>query len=272
MSTLSDARPLAPGTILQFLYVNERLRRRAPGRFVEVGAGEGELSHVLLEAGWRGRAYDLNHEALAHAATRNAGFVDSGRLELVEGDWLTMPFEPCTTDLVVAAMVLEHLPDKDVIRFLDRAAESLTASGELVLIVPGSPAHWGIEDDVAGHLRRYTRESLVDVLSSSGWSVEHLASLTFPLSNMLLWLSNRLVSRYEAQRLALGQGERTIASGSRSVPWKTSFPRGARLLLNKATLYPFHLIQKAMRRTESGLVLYCEARPSDARSARPSAS
>lgn len=266
---MADRRPLPPGTILQFLYLKERLRRRTPGRFIEVGAGEGALSRVLLEAGWRGRAYDLNGDALARAATLNAGFVESGRLELVEGDWLALPPEPGAADLVIAAMVLEHLPEADVARFLDRAAESLSARGELFLIVPGSPAHWGIEDDVAGHLRRYTRDSLGVALSSAGWSVEHLASLTFPLSNLLLWLSNRLVSRYEAERLTLDPGERTIASGSRAVPWKTTFPVGARVLLNPVALYPFHLAQKAARRTKRGLVLYCEARPSGARSSAP---
>ncbi len=40
---------LAPGAILQRMYFRERLARLAPGRFVEVGAGQAHLSGVLLE-------------------------------------------------------------------------------------------------------------------------------------------------------------------------------------------------------------------------------
>jgi hypothetical protein len=110
------------------------------------------------------------------------------------------------------------------------------------------------------------RSTLVD----HGWTVDHIAGLTFPLSNLLLRVSNGLVRRYEDERLALDPGERTIASGRRHVPWKTSFPSIARAVLNPVALYPFHVLQKASRRSSRALVLYCEARPATRGPARSS--
>jgi len=36
-----------PGTIVQGMYLKERLRRREPGQFLEVGGGSGWVSEVL---------------------------------------------------------------------------------------------------------------------------------------------------------------------------------------------------------------------------------
>jgi hypothetical protein len=45
---------LPPGTILQLMYLRERIGNIAPGRFVEIGPGSGEVSALLLELGWGG--------------------------------------------------------------------------------------------------------------------------------------------------------------------------------------------------------------------------
>ena len=91
--------------------------------------------------------------------------------------------------------------------------------------------------------------------------LEHVAGLTFPLSNLLLPVSNRLVARAERGRLAMTAYERTLHSGNRDVTGKTSFPAGARLLLNERAMFPLHLVQRAFAGSPRALVLYGEARP-----------
>jgi hypothetical protein len=130
-----------------------------------------------------------------------------------------------------------------------------------ILLVPASPKHWGIEDDVAGHIRRYTRHGLERRLDELGWSVRHVAGLTYPLSNILLPLSNLLVRRAEQWKMRLDQPERTTRSGVREIRFKTTFPSVLSMALNERTLYPFHLLQKACRQRDSALVLYAEAVP-----------
>jgi SAM-dependent methyltransferase len=251
---------LPPGTILQRLYVRERLRRRRPGAFVEIGVGGGVLTRMLLDLGWTGTGWDLNEDTLAAAARTNAAAVEDARLELRCGDWLDSG-DDRQTDLVLSSMVLEHLREDEVARYFERAAEALRPGGIAVTLVPASPAHWGIEDEVAGHLRRYTRTALRDTLERAGWRVLHLVGLTYPVSNVLLALSNRQVARWEAGRVELDRRERTALTGVRDVPWKTRFPGVARVVLNDTILYPLHLLQRRTAGAESALVLYCEAEP-----------
>ena len=188
-------RILPPGTILQRMYVRRRLRARAPGRFVEVGTGTGDLAHMLLGLGWAGVGYELGTAAAEQARELNAQAIASGAFELRQSDWLAESSPP-PADLFVSAMVLEHLPEADVRRFLEQAATSLGARGLGILLVPASPSHWGVEDEIAGHERRYTRETLTATLRDAGFAVTHIAGLTYPVSNVLLPISNRQVAKW----------------------------------------------------------------------------
>jgi hypothetical protein len=131
----------------------------------------------------------------------------------------------------------------------------------MVGLVPASPAHWGIEDDIAGHCRRYTRDSLNRLAKATNWSLLHLTGLTFPVSNLLLPISNFLVARSEKHKLAYSALQRTEQSGRRTVKYKTFFPSILGIFLNPITLFPLHLIQKLLGKSPRALVLYFEATP-----------
>jgi SAM-dependent methyltransferase len=252
---------LPPGTILQRMYAAERLRRLAPGKFLEVGTGEGWLARTLLDAGWQGTGYEPGAEAANRAEEWMAQEIRAGRFRLERRNWLEGESAEPAVDLVVSAMVLEHLAPEDEQRYFRQTARHLRPGGRAILLVPASPAHWGIEDEVAGHYRRYTFESMRRLLRDVGWDAGHMAGLTFPLSNLLLPLSNRLVRRTEAHRTALSLAERTVASGSRDVPLKTRFPPALGLVLNEYALAPWHWWQKMARHSPHALVLYVECWP-----------
>ena len=251
---------LPPGTLLQLMYLRERLRLRVPGRFIEIGPGSGEITRLLLELGWRGTAYDLDAGTIDALATRFAAAVAAQRLQLVNADFIATT-SPEPVELVISCMVMEHLDDTRLTAFMTRAQASLGPAGLMISLVPASPRDWGIEDDIAGHCRRYTREAVGQLLEHHHWQLRHLAGLTYPLSNLLLPLSNFLVRRSEAQKLALSALERTKQSGRRKVRYKTHFPTLLGLLLNETTLYPLHLVQKACAHLERALVLIFEAQP-----------
>jgi len=248
---------LAPGTLLQQMYFKERLRGLPCGRFVEVGAGQGIVSRTLLDLGWSGRAYDLNGEALAVAAELNRSAASEGRYEMEQRDWLAVA-DAEAVDLVVSCMVLEHLADADEARYLERCRAALKPGGRGVLFVPGCPDYWGIEDETAGHFRRYTFQRLRHCIESHGLCVTHVAGLTYPLSNLLFPISEFLVRRAEGGRLALDAREQTRLSGNRAVPFKTVFPKALGMVLNEAILYPLHLLQKLNARNPRSMVIYAE--------------
>lgn len=257
---VADSPTLPPGTILQLMYLRERLARMPAGMFVEIGPGSGEITRLLLELGWQGTAYDLETQTTERLQQRFAEAIAQGRLRVANADFLQSA-TPQPVDLVISCMVMEHLTDAEQQAYMEAARRALKPGGQLIGLVPGSPKDWGIEDDIAGHQRRYTRPALLDLAQAHRWRVAHMAGLTYPVSNLLLPISNALVKRAESSKLELSAMERTKQSGRRTVAFKTHFPGLLKLLLNDMALLPLHWLQKAFAGAERALVLYFEAEP-----------
>lgn len=254
---------LPPGTLLQLMYLRARLKPLAAGRFIEIGPGSGEITRLLLDFGWSGCVYDLDQTTISRLRKRFSAAVESQQLITINADYLQSPppspFD--NADLVVSCMVLEHLEDQQVARFMASSANYLVEDGRMIGLVPGSPKDWGIEDEIAGHLRRYTSNSIEDLTNRTGWQLVHQSGLTFPISNLLLPLSNFLVKRAEQSKLSQTALQRTKLSGRRNVLFKTHFPQFIGFFLNEITLKPFYYLQILFSHSKRSLVLYFEARP-----------
>lgn len=260
-NSMTQPTVLPPGTILQLMHVRERLKRIKPGVFVEVGPGAGEITALLLELGWRGTAFDLSTQTIESLQIRFSDAIRTGNLVVAEADFCTLVLEPQSVDLVISSMVIEHLDDPNEAQYFEKARACLTASGVAIHLVPAHMRYWGIEDDIAGHFRRYSYASTQDLAVRLGWQIEHMSGLTFPLSNLLLPLSNRQVKQHEADKLALTYLDRTKDTGHRNVPYKTSFPPYYRYVMNAYMLFPFYVLQKMFAQTSRAMVLYVELKP-----------
>lgn len=254
---------LPPGTLLQLMYLRERIRQVQPGRFIEIGPGSGEITRLLLDYGWSGCSYDLEAKTIATLSNRFAKEIAEHRFMPINDDYLSPLLPPATekVDLVISCMVMEHLEDDAQFAFMQMSEKYLKKGGIMIGLVPASPAHWGIEDDIAGHCRRYTRAGIETLAAASDWKLLHIAGLTFPISNLLLPVSNFLVNRSERSKLALSLLDRTKHSGRRRVKFKTYFPSILGILLNEFTLSPVYILQKLFAKSEHALVLYFEAQP-----------
>jgi 16S rRNA (adenine1518-N6/adenine1519-N6)-dimethyltransferase len=82
---------LADGDVLEAIVATAA---PTPGRRVlEIGPGLGVLTGALLEAGADVTAVEVDRALVAHLRTRFAGELESGRLQLVEGDFLDLAVE-----------------------------------------------------------------------------------------------------------------------------------------------------------------------------------
>ena len=252
---------LPPGTLLQLMYLRERLRGLQPGHFIEIGPGSGEITGLLLDCGWSGMSYDLEAKTVQNLHARFGNEIAAKRFIPVNENYLLSAPPLEKVDMVISCMVMEHLEDDTEYDFIEKSANCLKIGGVMIGFVPASPAHWGIEDDIAGHFRRYSRESLLTLLQRSRWKVVQVAGLTYPVSNLLLPISNFLVRRNEVNKLKLSVLERTKQSGRRNVRFKTHFPSVLKFILNEWTMLPLYWIQKFFSNSDKALVIYFEAIP-----------
>jgi SAM-dependent methyltransferase len=248
---------LAPGNILQLLYIRERVKQLpASSRFLEIGAGNGMISTELLKLGFQGMAVDLNESACANNRKANEKFILEKRYTVVNDDFMNI--SEGNFDIIISCMVIEHIPEPALSEFIQKAMSLLSENGSLIFLVPSGMKFWGIEDDIAGHIRRYEFEDVHELAAKNGLLVAHIAGLTFPVSNILFRLSNQIVRKNEAEKLNLSLRERTVYTGNREVPFKTTFPFVFGLILNPLVLWPFHLLQKWFSANRNSMVLYFE--------------
>ncbi|MBO2462651.1 class I SAM-dependent methyltransferase [Actinomadura violacea] len=142
-------------------YLADHRASGVPGlRVLDVGSGMGEMVDMLRAFG-RVTAMDSSEHAIEYLRQRHPTGV-SARRGLVPDDLA----EDEEFDLVTAFDVVEHIDDD--VAALRGFRRVLAPGGRLVLTVPAFPVLWSHHDVYAGHVRRYRRHHLRDLLRQAG--------------------------------------------------------------------------------------------------------
>ena len=154
----------------------------AGDRVLDMGCGAGRHAFALLRRGADVVALDLDEAELKDvagmfAAMRSEGEVPvGGRAQAVRGSAYALPFDDASFDRVVAAEVLEHLPQDR--RAMAELVRVLKPGGLIAVTVP----RWGPElvcwalssayhEVDGGHVRIYRGDELRRRLTSAGLEV-----------------------------------------------------------------------------------------------------
>lgn len=137
-----------------------------PGRAIDVGCGPGGNTTVLRDLGWQVTGVEHSPGGAAIAASRG--------LTVVRGDATRLPFRDASLDLVLSTDVWEHIDDDAAV-----AAETyrvLRPGGRALVAVPCGMALWSGHDVALGHVRRYERAQLADLVTGAGLRIDDLWS------------------------------------------------------------------------------------------------
>ncbi len=180
---------LGPLTDTRYRLLLARLPRGLPAgcRVLDAGCGPGAL---LERIGRRLPTANLQGIEFSQAAARHA----PERLceRILVGDILavapTLPHR--SFDVIVCSEVLEHVPDPAaVVRTLATLAKP---GATLLFSVPAGMAHWSIQDDTAGHLRRFEVEEFGALLLGAGLRIDEILTWGGPIGRLYNAMINRV--------------------------------------------------------------------------------
>jgi 2-polyprenyl-3-methyl-5-hydroxy-6-metoxy-1,4-benzoquinol methylase len=142
----------------------------------------GHLAVRLANAGHSVTGLDAYPGAveMTNALAQQHGLGEIAQLWDLTG--LAARFEPARFDTVLCLDVLNHVGDDRVT--LADIATVLKPEGRLVLAVPAFHRLLGARDRKLGHLRRYQKSQLAELLSTAGFGVEsmrHWNTLALPM-------------------------------------------------------------------------------------------
>ncbi len=108
------------------------------------------------------------------------------------GDASSFPSRPDGFDTVICLNVVEHIADD--VGALTNIGRALSADGRAIVLVPNGPWNFGTLDEVLGHTRRYTPDTLTAAARAAGLEVEEVRP--FNRFGTLAWYINgRLLAR-----------------------------------------------------------------------------
>jgi SAM-dependent methyltransferase len=157
--------------------------RVEPGEQVlDMGCGAGRHAFELYRRGAHVVAFDRDEKELASVASMFGAMALEGEVpegasaRAVTGDALRLPFPDDSFDKIVAAEVLEHIPDD--MAAMAELLRVLKPAGHLAVTVPSwlpERICWALSEDYhtapGGHVRIYTRAELEAKLKAIGFEV-----------------------------------------------------------------------------------------------------
>jgi SAM-dependent methyltransferase len=168
-------------------------------------------------------AVAVEYEAVGATAAQGRG------LPAVRADVRHLPIVDSSADLVVAFDLLEHVVEDDQV--LCEVSRVLRPGGWFFVAVPADMALWSAHDEAVGHVRRYTRDGLTDLVASAGLHVDDVWSWNVLARPVVVRRRKSLEgSHLVAPNAVMNKLLSTVIVSERGLPWLRRRP-GVSLML-----------------------------------------
>ncbi len=160
-------------------------------RVLEIGSGTGNLTRRLVPRD-QYVASDINPLYLQtlQGLTADRPYLDVTLTDVTRGE--TFPRPEGGFDTVVCLNVVEHVADD--VGALRNIGSVLAPGGRAIVLVPQGPEIFGTLDEVLGHQRRYTVETLGKLAAAAGFRVKELVHFN-RVGRPAWWLNGKVLGR-----------------------------------------------------------------------------
>jgi len=157
---------------------------------LDAGCGNGSLSFRIAKRGNKVIGVDIKKENIDFCNNVKQS-LRIKNLNFMQMSLTDITFKDKLFDVVISGEVLEHIKDDNkVVKQFNRV---LKKGGQCVISVPQNPDLWSVEDDWVGHIRRYEKEELINLLEKNGFRINKINSIGFPLVRAYFYFFNKLV-------------------------------------------------------------------------------
>jgi glycosyltransferase involved in cell wall biosynthesis len=152
-------------------WMADTIRNYCGTRVLEIGSGVGNLTRKLIPRD-QYVASDINPLYLEplQGLSSNHPYLKATYCDVM--DSASFPRLSEGYDTVICLNVIEHVEDDR--KAMANIRSVLAEGGTAIVLVPNGPWNFGTLDEVLGHHRRYTKESLVKLGEDSGFVLEKL--------------------------------------------------------------------------------------------------
>lgn len=203
-----------------------------------MGAGTGDFTEEFVRIGFTGVCFDIGEESKKILSNRFKH--TNGAVQIV--DSITdIKKRSEEFDYLFAFEVLEHIPDDH--GALREWAELIKPGGKVLITVPAHMGKFGPDDEFVGHVRRYEKAELQELLTASGFSNIKIFNYGFPLGNIGRQIATHLLKNHAKKKPEiekLSSIERSIESGVKRLPITSTLS----FFFNRLTLLPFIFLQR----------------------------
>src|SRR6266850_4823914 len=173
-------------------WMGDTVRPYIGERVLEIGAGIGNLTRVLIPRVKCYVAADLDQEHMARLMTRfqHRHNLHVHRCDLSNAaDFADMAE---SMDTVVCLNVLEHIEDD--MQGLRNIHSALRRDGRAIVLVPHGQEIFGTLDTALGHYRRYSHDELKEKMERAGFRIEKILNFN-RISRPGWYVSGRILKR-----------------------------------------------------------------------------
>ena len=147
--------------LIHRLMRKQQAKQKSSLQILDIGCGTGQLMKELQAYGTV-TGIDISERAVSYCKERGLS-PDVGSAD-------KLPYPDNFFDTVVIMDVLEHLEDDSL--GAQELLRVLKPGGTAIITVPAFMFLWSVTDELSNHYRRYTKQQLIKLLTTGGFSIQ----------------------------------------------------------------------------------------------------